>query len=338
MNDRREFLFSLMAATGCSAIPSNRVTTGMRAEWLRGKWGLMVHWVLPGPQPKEGERQLDINIAAEKFKIVDFIQQIKSTNASWLIFTIGQNTGFYNSPNKVLDDIAGPGHCSNYDLAFELARLVKRAGMRFIAYMPGEIDNVPSLKHAFHWGVSQRKFEESYTRFLAEYGKRFGMLCDGWWIDGCYPQLWLPNSERDWPLWLSRLREGNQERAISFNDGAFLHGIAEPLTEGQDFLSGECFGITAEGPIIGRGNASAPLASATKLGSNCVPHILVPIDDAGQWTHTSWQAIRPPRYDLKQMVEFLRNCKKSGYGTTFNVGVYQEGLISNATLDLLKKL
>lgn len=338
MKNRREFLFTSISAAGCSMSSHQEKFKSSRAEWMRGRWGIMVHWVLPGPEPESGSRDLDINSSTMKFKIEYFVNQIKYSGASWIIFTIGQNTGFYNSPSVILDRLVGPGHCSKFDLILHLAKAVKRAGIKFIAYMPGEMEQVPSLQHAFYWGRSKQKFEEIYTQLLAEYGRRLGMLCDGWWIDGCYDHLWLANSERNWPLWLSRLREGNPKRAIAFNDGAFLGGIAKALTPDQDFLSGECFGIADEGPIIGRGTTAASLTDAVKLNDRCVPHVLVPIDDGGQWVHTSPQPIGPVIFDRMRLMTFLKNCQKSGFAATFNVGIYQEGFISNNTCEILRNL
>jgi len=107
-----------------------------RASWMReGEFGVMVHWVAPGPPPQHGEHMRDLNAAADRFDIGRFLKDFRRTKADWLIFTIGQRTGFA-SPNKVMDSLAGPGHCTRRDLVLEIATEVKKSGSRFIAYIP----------------------------------------------------------------------------------------------------------------------------------------------------------------------------------------------------------
>src|SRR6185295_15575947 len=103
-----------------------------RAAWMSGRWGLMVHWIPPGPAPEKGIYIRDADDAVHTFNVDRFLHQFSGTNADWLIFTIGQNTGFYSSPNNTLDQLAGPGHTSRRDLVLELAQGVNRLGRRFI--------------------------------------------------------------------------------------------------------------------------------------------------------------------------------------------------------------
>ena len=115
-------------------------------EWLAGRYGLMVHYLLPKVYGPDNEYSEDINELADHFDLDGFMADFDASGADWLIFTIGQNTGFYSSPNSVLDSYAGAGHATRRDLVYEIAQAVKRRGKRFIAYLPCEVNSNLSLQ------------------------------------------------------------------------------------------------------------------------------------------------------------------------------------------------
>lgn len=79
------------------------------------------------------------------------IRQFSESKADWLIFTIGQNTGYYNSPNAYLD-AALPGRTPKRDLVPEIAERVHRMGTRFVAYLPAEVCmQRTEVQNAFGW-------------------------------------------------------------------------------------------------------------------------------------------------------------------------------------------
>ena len=85
--------------------PTASPTAANRAHWLSGKWGLMTHWIAPGPGSETGHRITDLNAAVDAFDVPAFIRQFEATGAHHLIFTVGQNTTYYSSPNAVLDSV-----------------------------------------------------------------------------------------------------------------------------------------------------------------------------------------------------------------------------------------
>ena len=72
-----------------------------RVHWLKGKYGVMVHWLFPT------YKNNDIDSLANAFDIDLFMRDFEATGADWLIFTVGQNTGTYASPNSVIDKYCG---------------------------------------------------------------------------------------------------------------------------------------------------------------------------------------------------------------------------------------
>lgn len=312
-----------------------------RAEWMAGRWGVMVHWIAPGPAPEKGEWIHDLNRAVDRFNLPRFLDQLHETGAGWLIFTIGQNTTYYASPNATLDRLAGPGHCSRRDLVLEIAEGVGKQGKHFVGYLPSEVAAPKALHSAFGWrenDPTQAEFQKRYTGFIREYAERLGKRLSGWWFDGCYTWPVFPNRNYDWPLWTAAARAGNPDAALAFNDGSFCVGITQPVTPHQDYLSGEVE-VLKEGKIrLGREEDASLLLPKSRFveGTECQWHALVPIDCF--WGHAKPGPMEPPRYSDADLFSFVRSCCSVGGAVTLNVGIYQEGHLGEATVAQLKRL
>lgn len=312
-----------------------------RASWMAGRWGIMVHWVPPGPAAKWGAHRNELNDAVNHFDLDQLVAQICRTKAAWVIFTLGQNSGLYSSPNRYLDSIAGPGHASSRDLVLEMAKEFTSRGIKLIVYAPGEIKAVKSLHLPFGWNpLDQSLFQQRYTTFLREYSERFAEYCSGWWIDGCYAWPEFPNSSRDWSLWAGALRAGNEEAALAFNDGCFLDDHPYPLTSEQDFLSGEASGFGLTGPLVKRANSvrSYTFDNGYTERLGCQAHVVAPLDNHGNWVFSGPGPITPPAYTVEDLSKIIENYRRSRAALTFNVGIYQEGLLGDETVEALVRL
>jgi hypothetical protein len=304
----------------------------------RASYGMMVHWIAPGPAPEGGEWIQDLNRAVNRFDLDRFMSQFSESGADWLIFTIGQNTACYASPNRHLDRWAGPGHCSERDLVLEIAERVHHRGKRFIGYLPSEVNAPTALHSAFAWNPKdQSEFQKRYTEFIREYAERYGKRLSGWWFDGCYTWDVFPNSTYDWPLWTDAARAGNPDAAVAFNDGSFCIGKTRPVTSYQDYLSGEVSALREGKICLGDKNAPQYLPKSRFVeGTECQWHALVPIDCF--WGHSVPGPMEPPKYSDEDLFGFVKNCKAVGGAVTLNVGIYQEGPIGEKTLAQLRRL
>ena len=313
---------------------------GHRAEWMaHGPFGMMVHWIPPGPGPECGPWITDLDKAVHSFDVERFLRQFGESGAAWLIFTIGQNTGCYASPNRVLDGLAGPGHCSRRDLIMEIARGVAAQNKRFIAYLPSEVNAQSDAIHrAFAWNPKdQSEFQRRYTSFIHAYAERFGPLVDGWWFDGCYTWDVFHNSLYDWRLWFSAARAGNPKCAVAFNDGCFCIGKTTPVTSRQDYLSGEAIRLLNGRILLGdKGDLTNMPEERFVPGTRCQWHVLTSTDCF--WGHNQPGPMEPPQYSDEELIGFVRACRAVQGAVTLNVGIYQEGHIAGATLAQLRRL
>ena len=125
----------LLLAAG--ALPAEQAKN--RAAWMaEGSYGVMVHYLITPRGDTPEARAADFNRTIDGFDVKRFLKQIDESGADWLIFTIGQNTSYYNSPNAFLDSRL-PGHTPKRDLVLEIARGLHAQGKRFIAYLPAEV-------------------------------------------------------------------------------------------------------------------------------------------------------------------------------------------------------
>ena len=324
-------------------VNSNAQEAPLRSDWMVGKWGVMVHWIAPGPAPEDGPRIKELNAAVDQFDLKRLSSQLKASGANYFVFTIGQNTGFYTSPNATLDSLVGPGHSSKRDLVFEIAKAVHDEGKRFIAYLPGEIKGSQSLQKGFGWNVeNQDTFQHRYTDFIKTYSLKFGSLVDGWWFDGCY-NLWAPYYvPRDWKLWSSAARAGNNNAVVAYNDGSFYVGGLLPTAPFpyQDYLSGECWKFAQGAITVGHEEPTFTTLPSSRFvkGTQCQYHVMLPIDCNKDWMHNTPGKMPAPSYTDEELFNAVLNVLKIGGTVTLNVGIYQEGYINDETLQQLQRL
>jgi hypothetical protein len=307
--------------------------TADRAQWMGEGWfGIMVHYLI-GPQGETPEeRTAAFNATVNGFDLDGFMAQVESMGADWLIFTIGQNTNYYCSPNAYLDARA-PGHTSERDLLLEIARACEERGIRLIAYLPSETEApAADLKQAFGWNPGdQSEFQRRYTQFVAEYGERLGDLMDGWWFDGCYTWDVFPNSTYDWPLWFEAARAGNPDRIVCFNDGAFCIGNVAPVTPLEDYHAGEVHflwdgrvALDHERPPV-TWMPDGPFIDGVRV------HALLPI-------YSTFEGGRPYVYSDWQLFKWVDDFRAAGGAVTLNLPVDDAGHIGDEAVAQVVRL
>ncbi len=281
----------------------------------------------------------------DAFDVERFMADVRRTGAAWLIFTIGQNSGYYAAPNAVLDQLAGPGHAARRDLVGEIAARARRACRKFIAYLPVEVRGQPAeMRRAFGWDdaedTDQAEFQRRYTAFMRAYALRYGDLLDGWWLDGAYDWPALRRRYLQTDRYLAAARAGNPAAAVAFNDGSFCVGSDRPVSADQDYLAGETealvggkvrFGRAADAPLLD------PVTHQPQPPSGCLWHALIPID--APWAHVGEAGeMEPPLYATADLATVVRDFKAAGGAVTFNVGVFREGGLGEATVAQLADL
>jgi len=340
------FLLTL-CTTLCMSQDFDKAPNSKRAEWMsKGTYGMMTHYLISPQGNTEAEKTADFNKTIDNFDLNLYMKAFDASKADWLIFTIGQNTGYWNSPNSVIDSKV-PGRTPNRDLVLEVAKAVKKRGKHFIAYLPGEAEALPEqkLKDAFNWNDGRMDFFFTWEKFLREYSLKLGKNCDGWWIDGCYPQI--HQGKFDWSIWAKAMRAGNPNSIVAFSDASYCVGNLKNLTSENDYFPGEVHatedGFIRIDPLFGdtylddngkiRLYATPPkfFVPKGKYLDGALLHALVPLDSTfnpavkNEWTY----------YPVEDMIRLAHSFDEVGGAITFNVPVEKTGEIPQSSVDKL---
>jgi hypothetical protein len=309
-----------------------------RADWMsRGSFGLMVHYLIgPTSGDTPEEKTADFNRTIDAFNAPRFLEQFNSTGADWLIFTIGQNTGYYNSPNSFLDARL-PGRTPHRDLVLEIATGVKAAGKRFIAYMPAEVAAPADLQGVFGWRTDDPKqsaFQPNYQAFIRAFSMQYGKKCDGWWFDGCYEWAVFPNRNMDFAGFNAAARAGNPDAITAFNDGAFCAGKIKPVTPLEDYHPGEIHTLIDGQLALGWWqNNPRPYLPDSRFVEGVQWHGLLPVDST-----FCGPALPDQHYDDATLVKLLTVVKSVGGAMTFNLPIGRDGVVPEATIAQMQRV
>ena len=316
-----------------------------RADWMaEGSYGVMVHYLVTPRGESRVEKTADFNRVVDAFDLDGFLDQFAAAGADWLIFTIGQNTNFYCSPNPWLDD-RRPGHTSNRDLILEIGERLRASGKRFILYLPAEaLGLCPELQEAFNFSSADPgEHLRCYQEFVAEYSRKMQGLYDGWWFDGCYDHV-REQFSWDWNDWLAAARAGNPDAITAFNDAAFCAGRIKPITDLEEYHAGEVHMLengkirtdfidpegdivqTDDGRIRIKGQEPVLYMPDSRFIDGVQWQALVPVD-------SSFNPVIPDmHYDDDELFSFVKACKAVGGAVTLNAPLELEtGLIHERT-------
>ncbi len=283
------------------------------ASWLRAaKYGLMVHW-LPGTMPQSGPKK-DYCTAVHDFDVERFAEMVKATGAGYLIFTVAQ-LQYFAAPFQAVDEVLPGRTCKDRDLFADLASALASRNIRLILYYHHGVGDAEWARAAGFLQSDKSEFFRHESAILSEAGRRYGNKLAGWWFDDRYP--FQPFEQLD-----KAAKEGNPARIVAFNSW-----ILPKSTQFQDYWAGEAGGELPSFPASGYFDDEGP-------ASGLQSHFLIFLDDS--WVHGAQDTkIRPPRLSDSQLIDFINNCNREGASVTMNIGVYQDGSASPATLDQL---
>src|SRR5687768_3157801 len=112
-----------------------------QTAWFQSaRWGCFFHY-LAAPASSREDCPLtsdDWNRRVESFDTESFASQVAQSGAGYVVLTLGQNSGFYCSPNATYDKITGitPSKCSQRDLLADVADALTKYNIKTLAYLP----------------------------------------------------------------------------------------------------------------------------------------------------------------------------------------------------------
>jgi hypothetical protein len=321
----------LLAFTIRPAIATAQTTRPDRAAWMRdAKWGVMTHyladWIARRDNFNGGRMTVERwNELIDAFDVEALAGQMESVGARYYIMTIGQNSGFYCSPNAAYDRFVGirPSHCSKRDLIADLSDALAKRGIRLLVYLPAGApsgDKEARLKLQWQNGAHpNREFQQMWEQVIAEWSTRWGTRVHGWWFDGCYWPSTMYRSEQppNFASFAAAARAGNPGSAIAFNPGVVYRTMS--ITPHEDYIAGEI--DQPEKQSIKR-TTDGGLVDGARL------HML-------SYLGQRWGG-GMPRFTPEQVVGFTSKTIDAGGFVTWDVPIRSDGTIAPEFMEQLR--
>ena len=316
----------------------------LRTDWFhRARWGVSSHYLADFASstagadllPNEWNRQIDA------FDVAGLADQLAAAKVGYYLLTIGQNSGFFLSPNATYDRLVGrtPSRCSRRDVMMELAVALEKRGIVLLAYLPSgapAADPLACEKLGWEWGykggwpngwrdelrTGKRlvEFQLRWEAVIREWSLRWGRLVKGWWFDGCYfaDEMYRHTDAPNFHSFAAAARAGNPDSIVAFNPGIML----EPHSAAEDFTAGE---TNEPEKLVCPGRWVV-----AKDGHREQYHV---------WSYlgNNWGAM-PLRFTAAQLQCLTRNITDHGGVFTWDVPIEKSGRLSSEAADVLVDL
>ena len=286
-------------------------------QWFGGaRFGVFIHYLGGGD---------DWNAKVDSFDVERFAEQIARTKAGYVVLTLGQNSGYYCSPNASYEKYAGNKtgqRCSKRDLPMEIADALAKRGIRLLLYLPSrspQRDNkaMAGLNDVHERQAAPQEFTRKWSEVIREWSLRYGKKVSGWWFDGSYNRAGWDDFTKpfNWNTWAEACRAGNPQSILAFNPGASISHAFNKLTEQQDYTAGEQnkFGATPK---------SHPAAKPMQW------HIL-------SFLGTRWAQKDGPTNSDQYMIDYIKTVNVQGGVVTMDVNISFDGKIYQPHLNQL---
>lgn len=335
--NRREFTSLALAGLGIRAIPLDAAqTTGyVRAntDWLaKCRYGIGVHWTAQ-TVPRHGA-PLPFQKAVDAFDVKKFVDQVVYAGADYLLFTAAHALQMLPAPHPVIEKIL-PGRTCKRDLIAELADALAAHGLPLIVYYNHSCNQAEDRPWEQAVGYHDRdkiRFAQNLLDIVGWMGERYKDKIKAWWFDSPYSlDLRGPHNsvttdmtgfQFPWERFTIAAKLGYPARLVTYNAGVaqtFLY------TTHQDYWAGELVNLKTPAK-------SRYLPNGLQwFGWTCI--------DYRGWVHTKLKSeISKPLYSDEEIVSYVRTCSAHHAPMTFNVGIYQDGTMAEASVEQLHRL
>ncbi len=242
-----------------------------RTDWFHAaKWGVFVHILADAASntsevnvtPEEWNRRID------GIDVDGLARQLAEVKAGYAVITIGQNSGFYLSPNANYDRIVGysPSRCSRRDLVADLQKALAPYDIPVIAYLPtaaplGDARAIQHLRCTPPWDPAKiympkerysaedgqrtdsrlSEFQRNWEAIVGEWSERWGCNVRGWWFDGvyCADLMYRHADEPNFASFARAARRGNPDSILAWNPGVVYPVWPSCMDAEEDYLAGE---------------------------------------------------------------------------------------------------
>lgn len=289
-------------------------------------YGLMFQYG-PWGYPRRGPRK-SLEAQANDFDVPAFVEMVKESGASWVIWSLTWWEYRMNAPIEAVDRWIGNGdRTSSRDLVGEIMNALDAEGIDFFLYYHRGHENdpwfnadaFPPTEFTLRGTGDRSMLFESWIEIVTVIGQRYGNKLDGWFFDDGVVYYPAPFERMG-----KAARVGNPNRLVSYNAW-----VSASVTEFQDVMFGEGHHgdpITGSAGIDGDGILTeGPSAGLLEHG------MFMTADDWG--IHQENQAIEI-RVTPEQARAWIDAAAKRNVPISFTLLMWEDGTVPPPSLDL----
>ncbi len=296
-------------------------------DWfMQCRWGVLTHYLADSAS---NMKPIDLtaddwNRRIDAFDVDGLARQLADAHVPYFFITIGQNSGFYLSPNQAYDEIVGisPSKCSRRDLVADLARAFEPYGIRLMVYLPGGApgaDAVAKERLESPRDGRMTTLQRHWETVVREWSLRWGRSVHGWWVDGPYnaPAYQHPDAP-NYRSFAEALKAGNPDSLVCFNNG--LRVPVYSMTEYEDYTPGEIDRDMTVAP--GHLPDYSRLAPYSRYLDGAQLHVLTVMGE--------WWGKGPVRFPDELTIGYTKFINSRGGVVTWDLPLTPAGLIEEA--------
>jgi alpha-L-fucosidase len=318
-----------MQGSGAPVAEYQRANTDWLAEC---RFGIGVHWTAL-VTPRHGA-PVAFGDAVAAFDVDGFADAVTYAGADYVLFTSAHALQMLPSPHPVIDAIL-PGRTTERDLIGDLADALGARGLSLMVYYNhscNQQDDAEWEKAVGYHDPCKDRLAENLTNIVTWLGERHGEKLRAWWFDSAYsldprgPHNSVTTEMGDyrfpWESFSAAAKAGHPDRLVTFNAGI---GETYLYTTHQDYWAGEMVDIDRPAQCRYLDNG------LQWFGWTC-------LEDRA-WAHSTIDTEIPsPLYTDEALVAFVRACNARQAPMTFNVGIYQDGTMPDASVEQLRRV
>jgi hypothetical protein len=328
---KRSFINLLLLAIVCTiligltAMQPNSAKLRANSNWFgSAKYGFSASFF---SLAKNVSPNGEFNRIIDGFDAIAFAKDVKSTGAKYVIFPVGQTSGFYNSPSNVFISRTGTKlgeYVPRRDLVLDVALALKKYKIPTLVYLAAEGPTAAPINILGSFPVRDdqagAETRASMNSMIQEWSKRWGTNVAGWWIDGAWVKGYTNNVDGRSNLnaLMAAARAGNPASLIAVNPSS---GKYTALSEEQNFLAGEDENF----------HKYPRQRFIQHRGKNIQWHIISFLGD-------TWGAVGNKRYDGEQIVSYVKHVTDLGGVVTIDAAINPTGRINPIHLEQFKKI
>jgi alpha-L-fucosidase len=277
---------------------------------------------------------LSFQKAVDAFDLPKFMGQFRDTGADYLLFTAAHAMQMLPAPHPILDKIL-PGRTCQRDLIAELADALASRGKPLLVYYNHSCnqgqDRTWEQAVGYHERDKQR-LAQNLADIVGWMGEKYKDKIKAWWFDSPYSldprgphnsvSTDMTGFQFPWERFTVAAKSGYPARLVTYNPG-----VAETFlyTTHQDYWSGELVDLNAPAKKRYLDNG------LQWFGWTC-------LEDRAWVHHLVNTPIPKPLYSDQEVIAYVRQCNAHQAPMTFNVGIYQDGSMAEASVEQLRSL